>query len=201
MADRHVDALLIGGGAASHACAVALRERGFTGSVLLVGRERDPPYDRPPCSKEYLRGESDRSAAAFRPAGFEQDVEVLTRASVMRLDAGARAARLSSREEVGFDRALIATGANVRRLKVEGSDLEGIHYLRAFGNADAIRDDAERAARVVIVGGSYLGCEVAASLTALGKACVIVMQEEVTLERGFGATAGRWFQSQLEARG
>jgi 3-phenylpropionate/trans-cinnamate dioxygenase ferredoxin reductase subunit len=200
VADRRADVLLIGGGVASAACAAELREQGFTGSILLVGREPDGPYDRPPCSKSYLAGATSREDAMFHPPGLE-DVEVLTRTSLMRLDAGGKVAKLSSREEIAFGRALIATGANVRRLNVDGADLEGIHYLRAFGNADAIRGDAEGASRAVVVGGSYLGCEVAATLTSLGVRCTVVMQEEVTLERGFGPTAGAWFQSVLEARG
>ena len=87
----------------------------------------------------------------------------------MKLDAEARTATLSTKEEVGFGKALLATGANVRRLRVDGGDLEGIHYLRALGNAASIRADAEQAERVVLIGGSYIACEVAASLTAMGK--------------------------------
>jgi 3-phenylpropionate/trans-cinnamate dioxygenase ferredoxin reductase subunit len=110
-------------------------------------------------------------------------------------------AKLSTKEEVEFGTALIATGANVRRLRVDGSDLDGIHYLRAFGNADAIRADATGAGRVVLVGGSYIGCELAASLTAMGIPCSILMQEQVTLERVLGAEVGGWVQRQLEERG
>jgi 3-phenylpropionate/trans-cinnamate dioxygenase ferredoxin reductase subunit len=86
-------------------------------------------------------------------------------------------------------------------LNVPGCELEGIDYLRTLGNADAIRADAADAAEVVLIGGSYIGCEVAASLTLMGKRCTIVMQEQITLERGFGPTAGRFFQELLEAHG
>ncbi|UGS37395.1 NAD(P)/FAD-dependent oxidoreductase [Capillimicrobium parvum] len=202
MADRHADALLIGGGAASHACAVALRERGFSGSVLLVGRELDPPYDRPPCSKEYLRGERERPATYLSLPG---DVDVLTRTSVMKLDAAARVARLSTKEEVSYGCALLATGANVRRLPVDGAQLDGVHYLRALGNADAIREDAEGLGparrEAVVVGGSYLGTELAASLTLMGKRVTVLMQEDVPLERAYGRRAGEWFQARLEREG
>ena len=108
---------------------------------------------------------------------------------------------MSSKEEVEFGSALIATGAMVRRLKVDGSDLDGIHYLRTFGNADAIRADALEADRVVLVGGSYIGCEVAATLTSRGVKCSILMQEDVVLERVLGAEVGGWVQRQLESRG
>jgi 3-phenylpropionate/trans-cinnamate dioxygenase ferredoxin reductase component len=203
MAQRNVDYLLIGAGLASANCARWLRESGAEGPVLLVGREPDPPYNRPECSKGYLRGEEPREAAFFRPDAWweEQQIELLKRTSVTALDLGARTARLSNQEEVAYERALIATGANVRRLEVEGCHLEGIHYLRTLANADTIRDGVADAERVVLIGGSYIGCEVAASLTKMGKRATIVMQEQATLERGFGQRAGRFFQELLESHG
>jgi 3-phenylpropionate/trans-cinnamate dioxygenase ferredoxin reductase subunit len=125
-------------------------------------------------------------------------VDLLTRTSVTRLDAAERVARLSSKEEVGYGQALIATGANVRRLPVDGADLEGIHYVRTLGNADAIRRDAAEASTAVVVGGSYLGTELAASLTEMGLRVTMVFLEEVPLERHYGRTAGRWFADRLE---
>ncbi len=203
MSARQVDYLLIGGGLASANCARWLRESGAAGEILLVGREPDPPYNRPECSKGYLRGEESREEPLFRPNEWwgEQNVELLTRTSVMALDAQARTAKLSSKEEVRFEKALIATGANVRRLNVPGCELEQIHYLRTLGNADTIREGVADAENVVLIGGSYIGCEVAASLTLMGKKATIVMQEDVTLERGFGARAGRFFQEMLESHG
>lgn len=203
MPDRKVDYLLIGGGLASANCARWLREEGADGEILLVGREPDAPYNRPDCSKGYLRGQESREEPLFRPAGFweEQRIELKTRTSVLGLDLEARTAKLSSKEEVEFGKALIATGANVRRLNVEGCQLEQIHYLRTLGNADAIREGVADAENVVLIGGSYIGCEVAASLTMMGKRCTILMQEETTLERGFGKDAGRFFQGLLEEHG
>ena len=204
MAVREVDHLLVGGGLAGANCARTLRDEGADGSILLVGREADPPYNRPPLSKDYLRGEEDRASALFRPDEWwgEQQIELLTRTSVMKLDPHERIATLSNKDQVRFRTALLATGANVRRLRAEGGDLDGIHYLRTFGNSDAIRADAEDAERVVMIGGSYIGCEVSASLVAaLGCECSIVMQEEVTLERPFGAEIGGFFQRVLEQHG
>ena len=203
MADRAVDHLIIGGGLAGGSCARWLREEGAGGGILLVGREPDPPYNRPELTKGYLRGEEEREAVLYRPDDFwkENDVELLTRTSVMKLDAEARVATLSTKETVSFDKALLATGANVRRLRVDGCDLDGIHYVRAFGNSDAIRAAAADAERVVLIGGSYIGTEVAASLTAAyGIECTIVMLEDVALERQFG-DAGRFFQGVLEQHG
>jgi 3-phenylpropionate/trans-cinnamate dioxygenase ferredoxin reductase component len=203
MSARKVDYLLIGGGLASANCARWLREQGADGEIVLVGREPDPPYNRPECSKGYLQGKEERQEAYFRPDEWwgQQNVELLTRTSVTALDLGARVAKLSNKQEIEFDKALIATGANVRRLNVDGSQLEQIHYLRTLGNADAIRADVTDAENVVLIGGSYIGCEVAASLTLLGKRCTIVMQEQHTLERGFGARVGEFFQGLLESHG
>ncbi len=203
MPDREVDFLLVGGGMASGHCAAELRKRGAEGSILLAGREPEPPYERPPLSKEYMRGEAGREDAYVNSPGWyeENGVELLTGVNVMSLDPAARSAKLQGGEEVGFGKALIATGAMVNILRVEGAENEGIHYLRAFGNSDAIRADAEAAEHVVLIGGSYIGTEVAASLRAKGVECTIVMMEEVALSRTFGEDAGRWFQEQLESHG
>jgi 3-phenylpropionate/trans-cinnamate dioxygenase ferredoxin reductase subunit len=172
--------------------------------VRLVGGEPDPPYNRPPLSKGYLQGRESREDALFRPDEWwrEQDIELMTRTSVMKLDPAERVATLSTKDEIEFGNALVATGANVRRLRVDGCDLEGIHYLRAFGNSDAIRIHAEQFDRAVVIGGSYIGTEVAASLTwAHGVQCAIVMMEEVTHERSYGPEVGRYFQGVLEEHG
>jgi 3-phenylpropionate/trans-cinnamate dioxygenase ferredoxin reductase subunit len=203
MAARSVDFLLVGGGLASGNCASELRKRGADGSILLVGREPEPPYERPPLSKEYLRGEAERADAYVNPPSWyeENDVELLSGVNVMSIDPDARTAQLQGGEEIGFGKALLGTGAMVNVLRAEGAENEGIHYLRAFGNSDAIRADAEAAEHVVLIGGSYIGSEVAASLTAKGVGCTIVMMEDVVLSRTFGEDAGRWFQETIEGHG
>ncbi len=203
MADRAVDFLLIGGGMASAHCAAELRRRGAEGSILLVGREPEPPYERPPLSKEYLRGEAKREDAYVNPLPWyeENRVDLLSGRNVMTLDPAAGTAKLQGGEEVSFDKALLGTGATVNILRVEGAENEGIHYLRAFGNSDAIRAAAEAAEHVVLIGGSYIGTEVAASLTAQGVECTIVTMEAVALSRTFGEDAGRWFQGLIESKG
>ena len=204
MPSRQVDHLLIGGGLASANCARWLREGGSEGSILLVGREPDKPYNRPPLSKGYLQAKESREEALFRPDEWweEQRIDVLTRTSVMKLDAEERVATLSNKDEIRFENALLATGSNVNRLRIDGCDLDGIHYLRALGNSEAIRADAEERKRAVMIGGSYIGCEVAASLTAAHDVkCEIVMLEDVTFEAFFGEKVGRFFQSTLEEHG
>src|SRR3954454_24342109 len=190
MAD--VDVLVIGAGLAGAGCVEALREEGFGGSILLVGREPDPPYDRSAVSKGYLAGNTDREGALQHPDSWygENDIDLRTRTSVMKLDAAQKIATLSSKEDVSYGRALLAPGAHVRRLPVDGSDLEGIHYLRALRNADVLRADVDGVDKVVVIGGSYIGTEVAASLTTLGKQVSVVMLEDVVHERSFGAQAG-----------
>ena len=203
MAERSVEFLLIGGGMAAGNCARHLREQGAEGEILLVGREPDPPYNRPPLTKGYMVGKESRDEVAFRPADWYQgqQVEVLTRTSVTSLDPATRVAKLSNKEEVRFDKALLATGSNVRILRVEGAHLDGIHYLRTLGNADAIREEAAEAERVALVGAGYIATELAASLTKLGKQCEIVMLEDVALERFYGQQIGRFFQDVLMSHG
>jgi 3-phenylpropionate/trans-cinnamate dioxygenase ferredoxin reductase subunit len=205
VAPRDVDYLVIGGGLAGANCARWLREEGGQEhSILLVGREPDRPYNRPPLSKGYLQGKESKEEVLFRPDKWweEQRIDVLSRTSVMKLDAEAKVATLSDKEEVSFGSALLATGSNVRRLRVDGCDLDGIHYLRAFGNSEAIKAEAEQHGRAVLIGGSYIGCEVAASLTsAHGVDCEIVMMEDVTFEPLFGKEVGGFFQGVLEERG
>ncbi len=202
MADRHVNYALIGGGLAAGNCARWLRESGADGSILLIGREADLPYNRPPCSKGYLQGTESREDTLFRPPEWyeEQQVEALTRVSVKSLDLSERSLELTDGQSVSFDKALVATGAGVRRLSVPGAELEGIHYLRTLGNSDTIRDDAS-GKRIVLIGGSYIATEVAASLTERGSTCSLVMLEPVAMSRHFGEQAGRFFQGRLEEHG
>jgi 3-phenylpropionate/trans-cinnamate dioxygenase ferredoxin reductase subunit len=202
MSDRDVDILLIGGGIGSASAAAELRAGGFDGSITLVTREQDPPYHRPPITKGYLQGREERASALVHPQPWyaDHEVELLTRTPVMDLDVEARTAKLG-RELVGFGQALVATGAMVRRLRAEGAQRDGIHYLRALGNADALREDVAAAERVAIVGGSYIATEVAASLTLLGKRCTLVMQEALPTERGFGVVVGGFVRDLMTSHG
>jgi 3-phenylpropionate/trans-cinnamate dioxygenase ferredoxin reductase subunit len=204
VAERKVDFLLIGGGMAAAHCASELRKQGAKGSVLVVTREPEPPYERPPLSKEYLRGEASRSDAyVHEPSWYaENDVELLTGRNVLGIDVGARTAKVQKEGEIEFGKLLLGTGARVNILHhLEGAQLDGIHYLRAFKNADEIAEEAEDAERVVLIGGSYIACEVAASLAAKGTSCTCVMLEDVAMSRSFGEEAGRFFHGVLESHG
>jgi 3-phenylpropionate/trans-cinnamate dioxygenase ferredoxin reductase component len=201
--DRTVKYLIIGGGLAAANCARHLREEGADGEVLIVGRELDPPYNRPPLTKTYMRSVESREEILFRPDEWyeEQNVEVLTRTTVMKLDAEERFVTLSNKQEIGFEKALLATGANVRILHAEGAALDGIHYLRTMRNADAIKEELESAERVAVIGGSYIGTELAASFTKIGKHCELIMLEAVTHERFYGPEVGRYFHDLLVEHG
>jgi 3-phenylpropionate/trans-cinnamate dioxygenase ferredoxin reductase component len=203
LAARSVTYLLIGGGMAAANCARHLREQGADGAVLLVGRELDPPYNRPPLTKQYMRGEESVDDIVFRPAAWyeENQIELLTRTTVTGLDAGSRVATLANKDEVSFEKALIATGANVRILHADGAELEGIHYLRTLRNAKSIQEELQAAERVALIGGSYIGTELAASLTAMGKHCEILMLEDRVLERSYGPEVGGFFESVLTEHG
>ncbi|MCK9250117.1 MAG: FAD-dependent oxidoreductase [Solirubrobacteraceae bacterium] len=205
MPDETTDVLLIGGGIASASAARELRDGGFDGRITLVTRELDVPYHRPPGTKEVLRGEAKPDASPVLPPEWYEanDVDLRTRTSVLALDPAERTVRLQTKATLGYDRALLATGANVRRLAVDGAGLVGIHYVRSLRNGAAVRRDLEGldAPRVVLVGGSYIGCEAAASLASQGVSVTVLMLESEPLERTFGPEVGAWVRRRLEAGG
>ncbi|MEA2149360.1 MAG: 3-phenylpropionate/trans-cinnamate dioxygenase ferredoxin reductase component [Solirubrobacteraceae bacterium] len=202
MSDDSTDILLLGGGIASANAAAELRAQGFDGSIVLATREMDAPYHRPPLTKGYLQGREDRPSTLIHAEGWwaEHDVDLRTRTPVMDLDTTAQTAKLG-REQLGFGQALLATGSGIRRLQCDGGMRDGIHYIRALGNADKLRGELDAAERVVVVGGSYVATEVAASMTLLGKRVTLVMQEALPLERGFGPVAGAFVRDLLEEHG
>jgi 3-phenylpropionate/trans-cinnamate dioxygenase ferredoxin reductase subunit len=185
-----VDMLVIGGGVASSAAVAELRERGFGGSIAIVTRELDPPYHRPAVTKELLGPRAEAHDPAVQPADWwaANDVRLLTRSPVAALDTAGHTARLANGKVLRYGRALIATGAMVRRLSVDGAALDGIHYLRAPANARKLRAEARQARHAVLVGGSFVAAEAAASLTAAGVHCTMVMPENAPFEGTFGRT-------------
>jgi 3-phenylpropionate/trans-cinnamate dioxygenase ferredoxin reductase component len=189
--------VIVGGGAAGHSAAKTLAEEGAS-DILLLTRDPDPPYDRTAVTKGYLHGDSSHDEVLL---GALDGVEVRTRTSATKLDTAARTVTLADRSQVPYRRLLLATGANVHRLRIDGNALEGIHYLRTLRTADEVREDTANAGHVVLVGGSYIATEVAATLASLGKRVTIVMQEDVTLERTFGKQAGGFFQRVLSEHG
>ncbi len=203
MADLHVGVLIIGAGVAGASTAKELRAIGYPGSILLLGRELDAPYERPPATKDYLAGKITREDATWLSEAWceENGVELRLRTSVLKLDTAEKTAKLQGGDVVTYDHAVVATGANVRRLRIDGTDLEGLHYVRALRNADTIRAELEQVQQAATVGGSYIGCEVAATLKSQGIDVTVIMQEDHPMQVGFGTTAGQYVRSVLEDHG
>ena len=183
--------MIVGGGFAGGNAAATLREEGFTGPVVVVGPEPGVPFGRPPLSKTYLRSAEDLEGWYVRPAGWYAEHGVDTRrASVAGVDPAAHTVVLDSGEEISYQKALIATGARNRRLRIPGAELPGIRYLRTAAECDAIKQEAVAGQRAVVVGMGFIGCEVAASLTQLGVHVTAVFPGQAPLDRVVGGQVG-----------
>ena len=183
--------VIVGAALAGAKAAETLREEGFDGRVVLLGDEPDRPYERPPLSKDYLRGETEREGPYVHPASFygEKDIELRTEVSVTGVDVGASEVVLGD-ERIGFSKLLLATGAEPRRIPVPGADLDGVHYLRTFGDSDALRAAIEAGSRVAVIGAGWIGAEVAASARQKGLEVTLIEQLDVPLERVLGREVG-----------
>jgi 3-phenylpropionate/trans-cinnamate dioxygenase ferredoxin reductase subunit len=186
--------VIIGGGLAGGNAAATLREEGFPGPVVLISAEPGEPgvpFGRPPLSKTYLRSEEDLDGWYVRPAGWYADHDVeLRRGTVAAVDPAAHTLTLDSGEELGYSRALIATGGRNRKLTVPGAGLPGLRYLRTQAECDAIKREAVPGRHAVVVGSGFIGCEVAASLTQLGVRVTMVFPGQIPLERVLGGEVG-----------
>jgi 3-phenylpropionate/trans-cinnamate dioxygenase ferredoxin reductase component len=184
--------VIVGGGLAGAKAAETLREEGFDGRLVLIGDEAERPYERPPLSKEYLRGETAEKPYVHGEDFYaERGIELWTSARVTGVDAGRGELRLEGDRRLGYDRLLLATGAEPRRLDVPGAELAGIMYLRTVADSERIAERFERGRRVVVVGSGWIGAEIAAS--ARMKGCEVTMIEMATLplERVLGPEVGQ----------
>ena len=184
--------VIVGAGLAGAKAAETLREEGFDGRLVLVGDEAERPYERPPLSKEYLRGETAEKPYVHGEDFYaEREIELWTSARVTGVDAGRGELRLEDDRRLGYDRLLLATGAEPRRLDVPGAELAGILYLRTVADSERIAERFERGRRVVVVGSGWIGAEIAAS--ARMKGCEVTMIEMATLplERVLGPEVGQ----------
>ena len=187
--------VIVGAGLAGAKGAEALRDEGFDGRVVLIGEERDPPYERPPLSKTYLRGESPRDETRVHPERFYEDRAIELRAGtrVERIETAARALTLAGGERMSFDRLLLATGARPRRLSIPGSGLAGVHYLRDLADADVLAERLEGGGRVVVIGAGWIGAEVAASARSKGLEVTMLERGRLPLERVLGPEPGEFY--------
>jgi len=187
-----VDVVVVGGGLAGASAVGTLRDEGFDGRLTLIGEEPVPPYERPPLSKEYLRGET-VEPQWVRPSDWYDENAVELRLGVRAggVSVPSGEVLLADGARVGYDRLLIATGVRNRRLEVPGADLGGVFDIRFVPDADRLREAAGAASRAVIVGAGFIGCEVAASFRQLGLEVTVVEFFETPLFRVIGAELGR----------
>ena len=185
--------VIIGASLAGGVAAATLRQDGFDGDVILIGAETQPPYERPPLSKQYLRGEVPFEKAMVRPAGFYEQNRIETRLGIRatRVDPIQRTVTLDTGASVRYDRLLIATGVRNRRPPIPGLDLPGVFDLRTVGDADALRSEIAPGRRAVVVGMGFIGCEVAASLRQKDVDVVSIDPSPAPLFRILGADVGR----------
>ncbi|HEX4689422.1 MAG TPA: FAD-dependent oxidoreductase [Solirubrobacteraceae bacterium] len=187
--------VIAGAGMAGAKAAESLRAEGYDKRIVLIGEEPEAPYERPPLSKDYLRGESSGEQARVHDAGFyaTHDVELICGTRVTSVEPSARAVVLEDGRRLDFDRLLLATGSIPRRPPIPGGDLGGIHVLRTLADADRLKSVLARRGRVVLVGAGWIGCEIAASARQLGVEVTLVDQTATPLERVLGAELGAYF--------
>jgi len=184
--------VIVGASLAGAKAAEALRELGFDGSVVLIGSESERPYQRPPLSKDYLSAKVGLEKVYLHAEGFYEshEIELRTATTVERIDAGSSEVVLADGERVGYDRLLLATGAEPRRLSLPGADLEEIYYLRSLPDSERLRERIKRGGKLVVVGGGWIGCEVAASARQAGLQVTVIDPSSVPLEHVLGAEVG-----------
>jgi 3-phenylpropionate/trans-cinnamate dioxygenase ferredoxin reductase subunit len=184
--------VIVGASLTGAKAAEELRTEGFDGRVVLVGAEAERPYERPPLSKEYLRGEAGREKVYVHEEGFYagRDIELRLGCTAVSLDASARELALDDGARLRYDRLLLATGAEPRRLTIPGGELDGVLYLRSVADSDALRERLTAGSSVVVVGAGWIGCEVAASASQRGADVTVIEPASVPLERVLGTEVG-----------
>jgi 3-phenylpropionate/trans-cinnamate dioxygenase ferredoxin reductase subunit len=188
--------VIVGASLAGAKAAEELRKLGFDGEVVLVGAEAERPYERPPLSKDHLRGESDREKAFVHSPDFyaQQEIELITGHAATNLDVGARRVVLDDGRSLSFDKLLLTTGAAPRRIGVPGAELEGIYYLRTLADSEALRDRLTEGIRLAVVGAGWIGSEVAASARQKGAEVTLIDPLTLPNERIFGPEIGAFYR-------
>ena len=183
--------VIAGASLAGAKAAETLREEGFDGRVVLVGAEAERPYERPPLSKDYLRGEADAKPYVHEEGFYEEsEIELRTSTRVESIDPSAAAIVLEGGERIGYERLLLATGAEPRRLGISGADLDGVMYLRTIADSEAIQARIDAGGKLVTVGSGWIGSEVAASARQKGCEVTVVERGSLPLERVLGPELG-----------
>jgi 3-phenylpropionate/trans-cinnamate dioxygenase ferredoxin reductase subunit len=187
--------VIVGASLAGAKAAEELRSQGFDGEILLIGDEAELPYERPPLSKDYLRGESPREKARVHEEGFyeQHDIELLTAVTVTAIEPVERRVFLDGNPGPVYDRLLIATGSQPRELDIPGAGLDGVHYLRTLADCDALRARLQAGGHVVVIGAGWIGAEFAASARQRGLDVTVVEPADVPLERVLGKELGAFY--------
>ena len=188
--------VIVGASLAGAKAAEELRTQGFDGRVVLLGAESERPYERPPLTKDYLRGESGREKVYVHAAGFyaENDIELETATAVTAIDPVGARVTLEDGRALEFDRLLLATGAQPRRISSDGATLDGVYYLRTLADCDVLRERLDRGGRVVVVGVGWIGSEFAASARQRGLDVTVVDPLSLPNERIFGSEIGAFYR-------
>ncbi|WP_006240965.1 NAD(P)/FAD-dependent oxidoreductase [Mycolicibacterium tusciae] len=195
--------VIVGAGLAGAKAAEALRTNGFDGKVILVGDESDRPYDRPPLSKGYLLGSTEREKIYIHPAQWhiEHDIDLRLGTRVTEIDRAAHMVRTASGEPLGFDKLLLTTGSSPRRLEVPGADLPGVHYLRTVSDSDALQAAFASAQRVAIIGAGWIGLETAAAARAANCHVTLLERGKLPLLNVLGAEVAETYAALHRAHG
>jgi len=195
--------VIVGAGAAGNAAAEMLRREGYSGPVLLIGADSSVPYDRPNLSKDYLAGSAPEEWIPLRSREFyaNHQIELMLGRRVASIDPKNRRVVLDSGESRPYDALLLATGADPVRLPIPGADLPRVHLLRTLADSRAIITEAQKGRRAVVIGASFIGLEVAASLRARGVEVAVAAPESVPMERTMGVELGRFIRKLHEEHG
>jgi 3-phenylpropionate/trans-cinnamate dioxygenase ferredoxin reductase component len=188
--------IIVGASLAGAKAAEELRSAGFDGRVLLVGAESERPYERPPLSKDYLRGESEREKAYVHEEGFyeQHQIELETDATVTAIDPAGSRVTLADGRPFGYDRLLLVTGAEPNRISIVGAELDGVHYLRTLADCDVLRERLATGGRVLVVGAGWIGSEFAAVARQRGLDVTVVDPSSLPLEHIFGPEIGAFYR-------
>lgn len=189
--------VIIGAGQACAQAVATLRAEGFGGSITVVGEEPYAPYQRPPLSKAYLAGTFERERLFLKPQAFyaESNCELILGTSAVRIDRAAHKVELSTGKTLAFAKLLLATGSRVRRIGIEGANLPGVYYLRGIADVDALRPNLAAGKRLAVVGGGYIGLEVAAVATKLGVHVVVFESLERVMARAVSPEVSSFYES------
>jgi 3-phenylpropionate/trans-cinnamate dioxygenase ferredoxin reductase subunit len=200
---RHYDVAIVGAGHAGAACAIALRLQGFVGSIAMIGDEPDPPYERPPLSKDYLSGSKTFERLMIRPLSFwaEREIALHLTTRVSTVDAGAHVLTTAGGDTFSYSNLIWAAGGRARRLTCDGADLRGVHTVRSRADVDRLAGELPEIRTVVVIGGGYIGLEAAAVLSKLGKRVIVLEALDRVLARVAGEPLSRFFEAEHRAHG